>query len=726
MTADPFGWAGQVIDGRYRAIEVAGDGGFGVVYRGHHLALDVPIAIKCLKVPQSLGPEERESFEQRFLEEGRVLHRLSRASAGVVQALDVGAATSPDGTWTPYLVLEWLDGHTLEDELVERARRGRARWNVAEAVELLGPAARALAEAHEQRIAHRDIKPANLFLTRVGERDVLKVLDFGIAKVLHDSMSTTTALRATGATGPGSSVFTPQYGAPEQFDRRKGATGPWTDVHAFALVFVEMLVGARALEGDDIVQLMSAALDRDMRPTPRAHGLDLGDELEGVLQQALALRPEDRFADAGVFWDAVLDAGDALDLDDEDAAAAAAADATEAATPDAPPHTAPSPSQDDDSTDTGVFLAQLEAASHSSPGRVSPRASAATPTSHPATPRASKTPRRRASAGDRASGRGPGKARPGGNRRAQLAPTIEAASGGASKTPQRVARSGQSTTDAAVVSGAASERSKRQRRSAQAWRMAALALLAVVGVVMVSRFTRQEPPRAAPEAPPATAPAGSGHGAEPPATAVVATAANPANSTEPAAPGGSGGPPSSSSTNAEPPSTAAPIAPPSPNGTTTAPSPPASATAPAAATSAELLAPPDYCTASCRVEGQCRATLIGKVVVCRAESNADCKGSYGCTVHGACWARDGYCVALTPDDCAKSLGCKQTRECDLRNGKCLSELITDCTKYPICKSVGACTARDNACYATTNAMCAASQICADQGFCRSDGKQCVQ
>jgi len=76
MVADPFAWIGHTLDGRYRAIAVAGEGGFGVVYRGHHLALDVPVAIKCLKVSQSLGREERDAFELRFTEEGRVLHRL--------------------------------------------------------------------------------------------------------------------------------------------------------------------------------------------------------------------------------------------------------------------------------------------------------------------------------------------------------------------------------------------------------------------------------------------------------------------------------------------------------------------------------------------------------------------------------------------------------------------------------------------------------------------------
>jgi serine/threonine protein kinase len=304
---DPFDWLGHTVDERYDVQTVAGSGGFGIVYRGHHRSLDAPVAIKCLKVPQDLAVEQRREFERRFTEEGRVLHRLSRASAAIVQALDVGAATSPSGAWTPYLVLEWLDGSPLDAIIADRARGRPVRWSVTDAVRLLTPAAEALAEAHDQRIAHRDVKPANLFLAKVGDRQLLKVLDFGIAKVLHESLSQSEALRVT---GHAPRAFTPQYGAPEQFDRRKGATGPWTDVHALALVVIELVVGRPALEGDDVVQLMACALDANVRPTPRSLGVELGDELETVLGRALAVRPEDRFPDARAFWQAILRATD--------------------------------------------------------------------------------------------------------------------------------------------------------------------------------------------------------------------------------------------------------------------------------------------------------------------------------------------------------------------------------------------------------------------------------
>src|SRR4051812_12679157 len=112
--SDPFGWAGAVIDGKFRVDAVVGEGGFGVVYRGHHLGFDEAVAGKCLKIPRELSGADRAAFHKPFLEEGKLLHRLSKATASIVQALDVGAAVSPSGTWTPYIVLEWLRGVPLD------------------------------------------------------------------------------------------------------------------------------------------------------------------------------------------------------------------------------------------------------------------------------------------------------------------------------------------------------------------------------------------------------------------------------------------------------------------------------------------------------------------------------------------------------------------------------------------------------------------------------------
>lgn len=300
---DPFGLSGTTIEGKYRVVKVIGDGGFGVVYRGEHIGFGESIAIKCLKLPAELSEKNRVQFLEQLREEGRLLHRLSRVTSGIVQALDVGAFVTPNGAWVPYLVLEWLEGETLGELLKGRSYKPDGGMDVAEAVTLLEPAARALAVAHGQKIAHRDVKPANLFVTNVGGKRTVKVLDFGIAKVLTEHASFTEALAAT---RQAPTAFTPRYGAPEQFNKQRGASGPWTDVFALALVFVELVSGRRALEGDDPTELYVMAADPMMRPTARARGAHVPDLVEKVLEKALAVEPKHRYPDCGAFWDALV------------------------------------------------------------------------------------------------------------------------------------------------------------------------------------------------------------------------------------------------------------------------------------------------------------------------------------------------------------------------------------------------------------------------------------
>ena len=300
---DPFRLCGTMIEGKYLVESVIGDGGFGVVYRGVHQGFGENIAIKCLKLPARLDPPQRDAFLEQLRDEGRLLHRLSKSTPGIVQALDVGAFTTPAGLWVPYLILEWLDGVTLAEHLAERAERGAPPYTVTEAVRLLEPAARALAVAHRQKIAHRDVKPPNLFVCRSGAEQTLKVLDFGIAKVLGDHPTFTEALAHT-AKLP--AAFTPRYGAPEQFNKQRGATGPWTDVFALALIFVELVTGQKALDGDDPTQLYVVAADPTIRPTPRSRGIAIPNAVERVLGKALAVEPKNRYPDAGEFWDALV------------------------------------------------------------------------------------------------------------------------------------------------------------------------------------------------------------------------------------------------------------------------------------------------------------------------------------------------------------------------------------------------------------------------------------
>ncbi len=301
MSHDPFGWKGHTISGKYRVERVVGEGAFGVVYRAQHIDFNRPVAVKCLKLHE-LDKSQQDEFCQEFLEEGRLLHELSRQDAAIVQALDVGVTKSPSGIQTPYLVMEWLAGRTLHTWLEQCRELDQAPLPLDEAVALLEPVLRAVAVAHEQRIVHRDLKPSNIFMAQIGGRQTTKVLDFGIAKVKQKTMVGTSRYQPTMISRKN---FSMHYGAPEQFDPSFRTTGPWTDVFALALIFVELFSGRRALEGENEIELGGCVTNPESRPTPRNRGAQLSDAAEAVFARALAIDPEDRYADAGAFCDAL-------------------------------------------------------------------------------------------------------------------------------------------------------------------------------------------------------------------------------------------------------------------------------------------------------------------------------------------------------------------------------------------------------------------------------------
>jgi formylglycine-generating enzyme required for sulfatase activity/serine/threonine protein kinase len=308
MTAspDPLGIVGTTVDGRYRVDAVIGEGGFSVVYRAEHLIWKQPVALKCFNALAGVPAQMRDELLKGFIQEGRLMQELSTRTAAIVQARDVGTLTAPkNGEQVPFMVLEWLEGRPLDRILyTEREQRLPAR-SIYDVVALLESVASALEVAHAKNIAHRDIKPANLFVIgdARGAGAFVKILDFGIAKVMAEQAQLQTSLAMTGKE---ITAFTPNYGAPEQYSRAHGATGPWTDVFALALIMVEMLRGGYpALQGDDYIQLAVASRDPMVRPTPRSFGVDVTDDIERVFVKALAVAPKDRFKTAGELWSAL-------------------------------------------------------------------------------------------------------------------------------------------------------------------------------------------------------------------------------------------------------------------------------------------------------------------------------------------------------------------------------------------------------------------------------------
>ena len=285
MTArDPFQLVGTTIAGKYRVDRVIGEGGCGIVYAGLHVVVGAPVAIKCLK---PLGGDRalEQHVTELFLREAQVLFGLTHP--GIVRLYDTGVLEH-GGQPVPWVVLEYIEGVTLEDELTRRAREGR-HLDRAELVALFDPVLDAVAFAHGSGVAHRDLKPSNVMLQRTARGELLpKVVDFGIARRLGDRQRT-----QGGLTG-----FTPRYAAPEQWDAALGATGPASDVYSLGLMLVEACTLRPALGGQGAAAIVSAVLDPTRRPCVIEGRADLGPAIDHVVARATRTRREDRFADA--------------------------------------------------------------------------------------------------------------------------------------------------------------------------------------------------------------------------------------------------------------------------------------------------------------------------------------------------------------------------------------------------------------------------------------------
>jgi len=291
--ADRFGLAGAVVAGRYRIERQVAEGGFAVVYRGVQVALDRPIALKVLKTPPGLTDAARTRFENRFATEARTIAKLQHPY--IVDVHDYGVSRMPSGESAPWMALEWLEGVTLEEDL--NARRGAGGRGITATEALLRPVIEAVAYAHRRGVVHRDIKPANIMIVPTDAGPMLRMLDFGIAKIMDgDPIGDTRPGRGSGSIG-----FSPDYAAPEQVTYSR--TGPWTDVHALGLLLTELLTDEPPFAATGDEQLFEQVMSPE-RPTPARRGVNAG-HLESVIARALALSPQRRWGDAGLMLQAL-------------------------------------------------------------------------------------------------------------------------------------------------------------------------------------------------------------------------------------------------------------------------------------------------------------------------------------------------------------------------------------------------------------------------------------
>ena len=263
---------GQVL-GHYRIVEQVGAGGMGVVFRAHDEQLDRDVALKILPQVALLSEPARRQFRREALSLARI------TDPNVMMAFDFGHSNGID-----YLVTEYVPGVTLDLKLAG------GPLPEGEVLNLGKQLASGLETAHREGVIHRDLKPGNLRVTPDGR---LKILDFGLASLLH--RDTETSVTAT-LTNTYSEAGTLAYMAPEQFKGHK--TDVRTDVWAAGAVLYEMSTGKRPFAGLMGAQLVAAILEQELL-APRVLNPKISEGLEWVILRALQKDPQERYQSAG-------------------------------------------------------------------------------------------------------------------------------------------------------------------------------------------------------------------------------------------------------------------------------------------------------------------------------------------------------------------------------------------------------------------------------------------
>jgi serine/threonine-protein kinase len=259
---------GRVLDDRYRIESLIGRGGMGAVYRGVQLATKQVVAIKVVRAEQAEDTEAAKRF-----------HREARAASllrhpHTIRVFDFGESDEGD----LFMVLEFLDGDTLA-----KARRVAGRFGEGRIARIACEVSQSLMEAHAAGLAHRDLKPENIMLLNTpGHPDFVKVLDFGIAKILTGSSGESSVTRA------GMIVGTPHYMAPEQAYGGQRAS-PAVDVYALGVTVFEALAGVKPFDGDTPMAILTAHTRLPAPEMPAA--LPVSDRMRDLVRRMLAKEP---------------------------------------------------------------------------------------------------------------------------------------------------------------------------------------------------------------------------------------------------------------------------------------------------------------------------------------------------------------------------------------------------------------------------------------------------
>jgi hypothetical protein len=272
---------GTVIAGGYRLDRQLARGGMGSLWIARHLRLDVDVAIKFMTSEYAASPEARARFER----EARASAQLK--SPNVVQVHDYGVEGD-----TPYIVMELLEGEDLNARL---ARVGRL--SIAATATLVDQVCKALRRSHEVGLVHRDLKPANIFLTTHLGEEIVKVLDFGIAKAIGPT-------QAGSATRTGTLIGSPHYMSPEQI-RRSKQVDQRSDLWSLGVISFQCLSGRLPFSGEEFAEVLVEVCS-DPIPLASSFAPDLPSEVDRLIERALTRDVEKRYQSARELADAFL------------------------------------------------------------------------------------------------------------------------------------------------------------------------------------------------------------------------------------------------------------------------------------------------------------------------------------------------------------------------------------------------------------------------------------
>ncbi|WP_270181826.1 Stk1 family PASTA domain-containing Ser/Thr kinase [Alkalihalobacillus sp. CinArs1] len=269
---------GKHINGRYKLLEVIGDGGMAIVYKATDLILDRIVAVKLLRPEFSKDDE----FIKRFRREAESATSLDHPN--IVSIFDVGEDEDYH-----YIVMEYVEGKTLKQSI-----RDRGALPIVEAIDIIKQIASAIEHAHENQIIHRDIKPHNILINEYGEA---KVTDFGIAMAMTSATITHT----------NSVLGSVHYFSPEQ--ARGGAATERSDIYSLGVVLYEVVTGVLPFSGDSPVSVALKHL-QDRFPKPSLINTSLPKNVEQIILKAMAKEPHQRYENAQELYDALDNALD--------------------------------------------------------------------------------------------------------------------------------------------------------------------------------------------------------------------------------------------------------------------------------------------------------------------------------------------------------------------------------------------------------------------------------